>query len=262
MPLGISIGKWESASLVSEIYSIIAAEILGFNIIKEFAETSRSQIFILAGCDRDAEAVPDMSSACGHQRRLHVALENWYHGTLSLAKWLSVVPHRPVSMGFLTYVGQDGLYISGASHRRGLDHGLALEYFRFYNKSWFDLEPYLPLVSQVDLDRLELCSISLLNNPEAMSSYFSATNDTEDEIMILDPTTNTSKVSFRCYKDKWWGAGDLCCHGDEVRMGLGATITEGLLLEHAHRPGFGQGGEQRVCASESRTQGAHVLVVA
>jgi len=24
-------------------------------------------------------------------------------------------------------VGQDGLYISGASHRRGLDHGLALE---------------------------------------------------------------------------------------------------------------------------------------
>ena len=26
----------------------------------------------LGGCDRDAEAVPDMSSACGHQRRLHV----------------------------------------------------------------------------------------------------------------------------------------------------------------------------------------------
>eukprot|EP00434_Breviolum_minutum_P000845 symbB.v1.2.000743.t1/scaffold36.1/size400579/15 len=209
MPLGIAVGNWDSAILVNEIYSILVSEVLGFNIIKSLTRTSRAQVFVLAGCNGDEEAVPGV--VCPKPRRLHVALENWYFNTegptAALSFWLSTLRDvAPVSGGVMNYVGTDGTYILGGSHQRGLEAGLALEYFRSYNKSWFNLEQYFPLVSQVDRNRLEFCNQTFSNNPEALIAYIASTNTTEGLEMVFDPATNTTKLEFKCYDEKWWVA--------------------------------------------------------
>ena len=74
MPLGIWQNAWDSSVIISQMYGIIASEVLGLHV--EFATGPASELILgkLAGCAHQGfEIVGD----CGPPRRFHVSFENW-----------------------------------------------------------------------------------------------------------------------------------------------------------------------------------------
>ncbi|CAK9021819.1 unnamed protein product [Durusdinium trenchii] len=199
MPLGIVIGNWGSAKLVSNVYRIIVSEVLGLHVDQTYISSSREQILELVGCDGDPAV--DSTTQCGLNTRWHVTVENWLENLPSsglqthLGSWLDSL----AELGSQTYVGKEGMYLL-AAHGRGLEQGLALEYYRSYNRSWHQPELYLPLVRDVNHSRLDFCNNSFTRYPDAVKTYLSITNDLEGTEQVGD------QVHWKCYKDSWWVA--------------------------------------------------------
>eukprot|EP00913_Durusdinium_trenchii_P023614 g22186.t1 len=134
MPLGIVIGNWGSAKLVSNVYRIIVSE-----------------------------------------------AEEW---------------GKPRPNG-----ARKGMYLL-AAHGRGLEQGLALEYYRSYNRSWHQPELYLPLVRDVNHSRLDFCnnSFTTLGAGPKRAQRPPANAAAQGTEQVGD------QVHWKCYKDSWWVA--------------------------------------------------------
>ncbi|CAE7270599.1 elmMI, partial [Symbiodinium sp. KB8] len=202
MPLGIWTSSFDSATIVSKIYEIIAQERLGFNTIMDFGNTSRTQVFKLAGCDHDSVEMTNVRN-CGPPRRFHISMEFWYAASPWWSSWAREIgEHAPVNLGSIGYQGKEGLYVMETALQKALEgRGLALEYYRSYNASWFYPARYASVVSDVDLNKLQACADSVEGYfPDLGTVYFASTGDA-DGVEQVNGTTR-----LKCWQQKWWPA--------------------------------------------------------
>eukprot|EP00439_Symbiodinium_sp_Y106_P025847 s6778_g3.t1 len=202
MPLGIWTSSFDSATIVSKIYEILAQERLGYNTIMDFGSTSRMQVFKLAGCDRDPVHMTNARN-CGPPRRYHVSMEFWHAASPWWSTWAGEIgEHAPVNLGSIGYQGKEGLYVMDTALQKALGgRGLALEYYRSYNASWFYPARYAAVVSDVNLHNLQTCADSVEGYfPDLGTVYFESTGDA-DGVEQVNGTTR-----LKCWQQKWWPA--------------------------------------------------------
>ncbi|CAJ1365908.1 unnamed protein product [Effrenium voratum] len=216
MPVGVVMGTWESSRIVAEIYSIIASEVLGFAVHQTVSAAGHLMFMALTGWNPVCN--------CGFPTRYHVAFEFWRY-TYTEEWWTALPGIAPVRAGSLKYAGYDGLFVFPGAHARGLEHGLALEYYRSYNTSWFQPTQHLAKVGQVDLNRLETCIEVWINQNfgEIANAYLAITGDVEGTMLY-----NNSTV-FNCWREKWFvGPG---CRHDPGNCGALVSRTGWGLME-------------------------------
>jgi len=200
MPIGIWSAGWDSIKIVSSIYQILVEEKLGYSVSLGMGSTSKVALWKLAGCDHDP-VTNEVTGGCGGTRHYHVTFEFWYATDTALPKWLSELGEvAPESLGSIGYSGKEGMHIFRTPVARALeDRGLALEYYRSYNLSWYDTTQYTATVRQVDMAKLKTCAESVeIGYQEIGDIYLAATGDAEG---VEDK--NGTKV-LKCWQQKWW----------------------------------------------------------
>lgn len=198
MPLGIWQNAWDSSVIISQMYGIIASEVLGLHV--EFATGPASELILgkLAGCAHQGfEIVGD----CGPPRRFHVSFENWLTDSPWTQQWLTELePYgAPINLGSIGYEGKNGMFVLNGSLHAGLqDSGLSLDFYRSYNLAFFDPSQYTAKVSEVDLALLKGCDSIELGYPGIADLYLKITGD--DEGVLEAPSGKT----LSCWQNKWW----------------------------------------------------------
>lgn len=199
LPVGIWQNGWDSSGIVSQIYRIVVSERLGFHVAFDVGPASELILGKLAGCAHEGFAI---TGDCGPPRRFHVSFENWLTGSPWTEQWLvDLEPYgTPVDLGDMGYKGKSGMFVlSGSLNTALADSGLALNFYRSYNASWFNPSKYTAPVETVDLSRLKTCQNSAeLGYPGLGELYWSITGDTAGILEV-----NGKKV-LNCWQDKWW----------------------------------------------------------
>lgn len=198
MPLGIWQNAWNSSQITSQMYGIIASEVLGLHV--EFATGPASELILgkLAGC---AHQGFDIVGDCGPPRRFHVSFENWLTDSPWTQQWLTELePYgAPINLGSMGYEGKSGMFVLNGSLHAGLrDSGLSLDFYRSYNRAFFDPSQYTAKVSEVDLTRLKGCDSIEQGYPGIADLYLNITGD--DEGVLEAPSGKT----LSCWQNKWW----------------------------------------------------------
>ena len=198
MPLGIWQNAWDSSKIISQMYGIIASEVLGLHV--EFATGPASELILgkLAGC---AHQGFDIVGDCGPPRRFHVSFENWLTDSPWTQQWLTELePYgAPINLGSIGYDGKSGMFVLNGSLHAGLrDSGLSLDFYRSYNLAFFDPSQYTAKVSEVDLALLKGCDSIELGYPGIAELYSEITGD--DEGVLEAPSGKT----LSCWQNKWW----------------------------------------------------------
>lgn len=199
MPIGIWQNAWDTSGIVSQMYSIIVSEILGYNIAVGIGPASELIIGKLAGCAHAGFAITD---DCGPPRRFQVSFENWLTGSpWTQQSLLDMEPYgTPVNLGSMGYEGKSGMFVLGGALNAGLaDSGLALNFYRSYNISWYSPWKYTAVVENVDLNRLKTCAGSAeVGYPGIAELYFGITGDAAGVVEV------NGKRVLNCWEDKWF----------------------------------------------------------
>lgn len=201
MPIGTWELKWDSASLVTRIFEILASEKLGFHVENLGGHSSSTPVaYMLGGCSTWNPKPENVRRECVHARRFHFAFESWQAAAAFLPPLLAELGDRaPVNLGSVGYVGASGMYILGSAVDAALkDSGLSLRYYSNYNADWFQPNKYTARVSDVDLSRLGPCTGVSETYDFVAGEHFEATGDSEG-VYVEDGI-----VKYKCWKDKWW----------------------------------------------------------
>eukprot|EP00439_Symbiodinium_sp_Y106_P032155 s4992_g3.t2 len=202
MPLGIWTSAFDSSTIVSKIYEIIAQERLGYNTLMDFGSASKIQVFKLAGCDHDPIEMTSLGN-CGPPRRYHISLEFWYASSPWWSSWAAEMgDYTPVNLGSIGYPGKEGMFILDQAVQKALtERGLALEYYRSYNATWYNPALYASVVADVSLNQLQTCGESVEGYfPDIATVYLGATGDVDGVEEV------NGKTVLKCWQDKWWAA--------------------------------------------------------
>ncbi|CAK9050884.1 40S ribosomal protein S6, partial [Durusdinium trenchii] len=191
MPLGLTVG---ASSAISEMYAILASEILGYNVVQYPSPSTMANLHYLSGCDG---VVP--VEECTWPALRHVGFELW-ESSWADPDWLAKkeqLGQRSMQMeGSIGFSGKEGLYVMGPARQKSREHsGLHLAYYGNLNASWFHPENYAANVSQVDINKLSTCKEHSLAGAQL---YGQVTGDA-DGLETVDGV-----ISYKCWQDKWW----------------------------------------------------------
>eukprot|EP00434_Breviolum_minutum_P008465 symbB.v1.2.007468.t2/scaffold455.1/size335105/16 len=182
---------------------------------------------MLAGC-KNAEpgSAVILDETCGGTRVNHFSFESWqgYDAYLEGA-FKSFGDKAPRRIGDdLGFKGSQGMFIlEGAKQNALTNAGLGLEFYRNWNKQWYDPAAYTAKVSSIDLLQLKTCAESVMvGYKEIATMYLAATADADGV-----ETVNGEL-------DKWWVApacrsnpGDCTpCTSAEVGWGMIPMIQQ------------------------------------
>eukprot|EP00435_Cladocopium_sp_Y103_P061231 s102_g22.t2 len=201
MPIGIWSSSWDSALIVSSIYQILVQEKLGYNSSISIGNISKIQLWKVAGCEHDPVS-NNITGGPGTSRH-HVTFEFWHGADAELPTWLlELGDFAPENLGSIGYSGTEGMHIMRPPVTAALaDSGLPLEYFRSYNRSWYNPSMYTATVAQVDLAKLRTCAESVeMRWKDIGDIYLAATGDV-DGLEDKD-----GKKVLKCWQEKWWAA--------------------------------------------------------
>eukprot|EP00434_Breviolum_minutum_P012081 symbB.v1.2.010652.t1/scaffold698.1/size172485/1 len=233
--ISLPVGIWQSvpgaSTVVSHLYAIVLSEKLGFNVHMDIGAASELIIGKLAGCSHEGFAI---TGDCGPPRRFHVAFEDWITGSEWQKKALvDAEPYGvPVNLGSPGYAGKSGMAVLNGGWRAALaDSGLALNFYRSYDASWFDPSKYTADVQMVDLARLKTCENSAeLGYPGLAEVYVRATGDLEGVVEVNG--TKRLKLGRKLSGDLW----DLSRYWllmEEVRRSLVGLMEHPIPLAQA-----------------------------
>lgn len=224
-PLGIHVGGWTAAVILSSVADVIIREKMGYHTSQAFGSGTVEQFFAMAGCQTPAD-IEDRGCA---KRKIvhHLSLEGWTDGYA--ATWNQIQQDypdtAPQNLGGTGYAGLSSDYITQEVQERALsDSGLSLEFYRSYNRSWHDAGQYFDRISQVDTSLLAPCNQSRLMVSEAMLHYANLTGD-------WDGVENVSgKVIGKCFQGHFWFAP--ACRQNASACYMHLTAGSGWGWEH------------------------------
>ncbi|CAE8680241.1 unnamed protein product [Polarella glacialis] len=200
MPLGVWSCQWASGYVSAYVFSILAGEVLGYQIAEGGGSSSTQMVFALGGCLDPKAYGTDPKCGTGVPVTNHVGFENWFSFSMEMAGWLTKIGDMaPVLMGSMGYEGLEGMYIMDTPLSAALSQsGLPLEFYRSYNSSWHHPEVYFPKISTIDLSLMKKCSTGRMSFSEDANIYVRATGDYEGVVNV------SGQLKLKCWNDVWW----------------------------------------------------------
>eukprot|EP00439_Symbiodinium_sp_Y106_P077905 s1009_g16.t2 len=178
-PLGMAVGDWPVARLLSAVSEIIIEELLGVNVSSIISGgNSVDGFYAMAGCATPSQVT---DRGCGSKTtRMHLYLEAWinlYRGEYDQIQ-RDFPETAPKSLGSSGYTGTQSMYLP----KRILDYainseGVPLEFYRTYNSSWYEPSEYFDKVSAVNLSWLIPCRQTRFVQSNNMQTYVQVTQD-------------------------------------------------------------------------------------
>ena len=120
MPIGTWELKWDSSSLVTRIFEILASEKLGFHVENLGGHSSSTPVaYMLGGCSTWNPKPENVRRECVHARRFHFAFESWQAGSAMRVLFWRILGLRGATLIILSIfsggVGpSDGIKFGGA----------------------------------------------------------------------------------------------------------------------------------------------------
>lgn len=207
MPLGIFTLDWASARVEAEIYRILVTEKLGFNAVQSgLGQSSVSAVYALAGCPDPHNWLANPNQTCGQLRNPHhITFEVWASPhSASYATAMQYLGSQfpdsyPDVLGSLGFVGQNGMYVLGPPSSAARAAGIALEYYAFYNASFYNVSQYFTSMASIPPDALLPCAQLSVYNSSALLNYVASTGDLAGVV-----TAGPGLLSPSCSLNRWW----------------------------------------------------------
>ena len=235
MPLGLLLGNWPSADLMTAITKILLEEALGFHAeIQEVkASYGASPIWALAGClDFDARTLAEKK--CGEQEtKYHISVDSWIGSYLG--EYDSMRDAHPTTVpvdlgqgetenhgfarlfwgvglgkngsefccaaGTMGYDGEESMYLREETFLKGYnEEGLALDFYRSYNTSHNEPHKHFDSIDDIPKSELSLCNESDMANAQRMGFYQEFAGDPDG---VVDIDGNGTFWAY-CPDDHWW----------------------------------------------------------
>eukprot|EP00435_Cladocopium_sp_Y103_P069800 s702_g34.t1 len=206
VPVTFLLAGWSSAQVTSSVIEILVTEILGYIIAVEprAPGSSVDSIYCMLGCATWWNAT---SRGCETRKvKHHMMIDSWYLGFTHVINSLAEIymEEMPVNAGDMGYPGETGGYLPAAAVDEARNAtGLALEYYRSWDASWFTPWNYFTDVATVNTSDLMRCSDSLLSDNSSAYYYFAKSGDAGG----VDITTDGEGVKtykFACQDDYFW----------------------------------------------------------
>eukprot|EP00929_Paragymnodinium_shiwhaense_P028442 TRINITY_DN16481_c0_g1_i1.p1 TRINITY_DN16481_c0_g1~~TRINITY_DN16481_c0_g1_i1.p1 ORF type:complete len:1025 (-),score=48.85 TRINITY_DN16481_c0_g1_i1:343-3417(-) len=204
MSLGLWVAEWESSVVASNVFRILAEEILGYEVVlgpPGGGISSLAAIWALAGCEANQDCLHN-ASRWALVRSYHIALDVYPFAVLEHKKWEQLMPERaPVRILDIGYAGYESTFIHGSLFAGGpRDDGIPLQVF---NESLHDLVPSFHKVQDIDAGLLGPCDSSSIRQAitELHFERYVDTfpDDTEGYYRDLDGVHRPE-----CFNGNWW----------------------------------------------------------
>lgn len=200
--VGMWVSNWASSRLSSAIAQILIEEKVGFHVRTSEGSLTAAQMFAITGCATPADSE---DRGCGpdgpKQTYFHVGMEGWTSSNLKT--WAQIQRDfpatAPVNLGTIGYEGESGHYISSeVVENAWAATGLALEFYRSYDASWYTPGLYFDRITAANSSDLVPCNGSRLAHSEPMQNYVEVTGD-QDGVEYVD-----GKIRGKCFDDYFW----------------------------------------------------------
>ncbi|CAJ1398966.1 unnamed protein product [Effrenium voratum] len=179
-PIGILKGNWPSSDLLTEMLILMVQEGLGFHaaVHPQVGASALSAIYGLGGCiDFDHPT----NKRCGEgETQIHLAVDAWIgsYGEAYAQFKLDYPAISPVDLGSMGYEGEESMYISQPVLQAAYqDTGLALDYYKGYNRTYHNAKQYFDSISDIPSSELKPCNATDFINPLRMGFYAQYSGD-------------------------------------------------------------------------------------
>ncbi|CAE8642413.1 unnamed protein product [Polarella glacialis] len=200
MPLGVWSPDWASGYISAYVFSILAGEVLGYQIAEGGGSSSTQMVFALGGCLDPKAYGTDPKCGTGVPVTNHIGFENWFSFNTAMKGWLTKIGDMaPVLMGSMGYEGLEGMYILDTPLSAALSQsGLHLDFYGSYNSSWYHPGVYFPNISTIDLSLMKKCSTGRMSFSQDADIYVRATGDYAGVVNV------SGQLKLKCWKGVWW----------------------------------------------------------
>jgi len=212
-PVGIYIPYWAASFAANVLIAQITEEILGYNVHMNFDALGSGQVagyYAIAGC-RTPNDVDDRGCMQG-ETRYHLQMEAWMGGYPEV--WKDIQTNYPTfgpkDLGIMGYSGLSTHYLPKPVQQNAYSTaGLALQFYRNWNASWYTPSTYFGSTSSVNSTFLMPCTGSIMSDDVSMRRHVKFTGDADGVVITND------KYAGKCFDSWWWAAPS--CRGDTSR---------------------------------------------
>lgn len=131
-------------------------------------------------------------------------MESWVVGGYPLV-WEEIQnlfpKSSPVNLGNMGYNGESSEYAPQAVIQQGKQtEGVALQYYAFYNASWYDPAKYFESVASINASKYMMpCGLSIMADAGTAARHVQFTGDVDGVV-----TENGTHTAMRCFQGYWW----------------------------------------------------------
>ena len=144
------------------------------------------------GCDDDGSS------------KFHIHMESWRSGyPLEWQKIQNLYPKSaPVTLGNMGYYSTSSEYVPRPVIQAAKQaEGLALQYYAFYNASWYDPSKYFENIAAINTTKFMMpCSASIMSDAVTAGRHLKFTGDADG----VDMDANNTPISLKCHAGYWW----------------------------------------------------------
>jgi len=226
-PVGFFIANWAGCFAANVMAAIITEEILGYNVHMNFDALGSGQVaayYAIAGC-----RTPNDSNDRGCMQgatRYHIQMEGWLGGYAQDWNFIQTTypTMGPKDLGSMGYNGFSTIYLPKPAQQNAYSSaGLALQYYRNWNASWYTPSTYFGSISSIDTAKLMPCTKSIMSDDQITRRHVKFTGDVDGVVITND------KYAGKCFDSWWWAAPS--CRGDTSRCVAYLTGGTGWGLE-------------------------------
>eukprot|EP00434_Breviolum_minutum_P042683 symbB.v1.2.038008.t1/scaffold5375.1/size55718/2 len=226
-PVGFFTGNWAGSFAANCMAAILTEEILGYNVHMNFDALGSGQVaayYALTGC-----RTPNDSNDRGCMQgatRYHIQMEAWVGGYPQ--DWTFIQKTYPTmapkDLGTMGYNGFSTTYFPKPVQQNAYSTaGVALQYYRNWNASWYTPSTYFGSFSSIDTTRLMPCTESIMSDDQIMRRHVKFTGDVDGVVITND------QYAGKCFDSWWWASPS--CRGDTSRCVPYLTAGTGWQLE-------------------------------
>ncbi|CAK9075314.1 unnamed protein product [Durusdinium trenchii] len=203
-PVGIFVPDWAASWAANVLVATIVEEIFGYNVSIVKGTGTVSGYYAVSGCV-DPTAVGDPGCGLGNATKHHIVMEAWTNGYPLV--WETLQNEYPgvaaKNLGNMGYEGVTSTFVPkrviGEAEQA---EGIALQYFKYWNASWYQPSKYFESISAIPSGLTKLCSdsTSVMTDDATMRRHIVFTGDVDG--LVHDSTSDA--YSARCDDGHWW----------------------------------------------------------
>ena len=135
--------------------------------------------------------------------RFHIHMESWVNGyPLVWQNIQNLYPKSaPVNLGNMGYQGTSSEYVTRPVLQSAKQaEGLALQYYAFYNASWYDPAKYFESITAINASKFMMpCTLSIMADAPTAARHVQFTGDVDGVV-----SENGTYTSLKCHEGYWW----------------------------------------------------------